>query len=368
MLFCLTAKAGTTNPAHANLVLSKIMYEEIIQKFKKLETKLSDPAIISDLKQLKNIASQHAELKKIIEIILPLKKIQADIKEHKDLIALDADPELKAMAEQELPDLRKQYDELKLKIKARLRPADPRDKKNIIMEIRAGTGGDESALFASDLFRMYSRFAEKQGWKLNILNSNQTGIGGYKEIIALIKGKNVFSYLKYEGGTHRVQRIPETEKQGRVHTSAATVAVMPEAEEMDLNIKTEDIRVDIYSASGPGGQSVNTSNSAVRVTHLPTGLIAQCQDQKSQHQNKDKAMSILRSRLLAKLEKDQRQNEAAQRKNQIGTGDRSEKIRTYNFPQDRITDHRIKKSWSNINSILDGNLDNIIHALQEADG
>ena len=341
------------------------MYEEIIQKFKEVEKKLFDPAITSDPRQLKDIAREHADLKKLVELIFLLKKTQDDIEEHEDLIALDTDPELKTMAEQELPDLQKQYDKLKQKIKGQLHPADHRDKKNVIIEIRAGTGGDESALFAAKLFRMYSRFAEKQGWQINILNSSHIGIGGLKEITAEISGHNVFGQLKYEAGTHRVQRIPETEKQGRIHTSAATVAILPEAKAVDLDIKNEDLRFDIYSASGPGGQSVNTSNSAVRVTHLLTGIIAQCQDQKSQQQNKEKALQVLRARVLEKFEEEKHNNEAKERKSQIGSGDRSEKIRTYNFPQDRITDHRIKKSWSNINPILDGNLDDIIHTLQK---
>jgi len=341
------------------------MYDEIKQKFSKLEKKLSDPTISTDIKKLTKISKEHAEIKDVILLINKIDKLENNIKQNKEIINDENDKELKEMAQNELKDLKIEFDILKKEIDEELNPADPNDKKNIIMEIRAGTGGDESALFAGDLFRMYSRFAENQSWKVNILDSSKTGIGGFKEVVFEIKGQRVYSNLKFEAGTHRVQRVPETEKQGRVHTSAVTVAVMPEAEEIDLEIKAQDVRVDVYSASGPGGQSVNTSNSAVRLTHLPTGVVTQCQDQKSQQQNKEKAMQVLRSRVLQKLEQDKHDKEAATRKEQVGTGDRSEKIRTYNFPQDRITDHRIKKNWSNIANILDGGLKDIIKSLQE---
>ncbi len=339
-------------------------YEEIKKQYHEAKAELNNSANFNDPKKMADINKKFSELKNLNDKIADLEKFKKQIEENEEIIQSETDADLKKMAQEELPGLQKQVEELKQKIDEELNPKNPLDKKNAIIEIRAGTGGDESALFAADLYGMYAKYADNKNWKINILNSSRIGIGGFKEIIFEITGNGAYSDFKFESGTHRVQRVPETEKQGRVHTSAATVAVFPQAEEVDVEIKQEDLRIDTFAASGPGGQKVNTTNSAVRITHVPTSTVVSCQDQKSQQQNRIKAMQILRSRILANIEQERRQKEAAERKEQVGSGDRSEKIRTYNFPQDRITDHRIKKSWHNIDRILNGELDIIIAELK----
>jgi len=347
------------------LFLSILMnYNEIKTEYKKLESELNNADNFSDSQKMAELNKKFAELKSLHDKIVKLEQVEQQIKDNEDIIKNETDEELKNIAQEELPELKQKFSDTENELKEELNPKNPLDKKSAIIEIRAGTGGDESALFAASLYGMYAKYAEQQGWKVGIMNSNRTGIGGFKEIIFEITGKSAYGDFKYESGTHRVQRVPDTEKQGRVHTSAVTVAVFPEAKEVDVEIKPEDIRIDIFRSSGPGGQSVNTTDSAVRITHLPTGTVVSSQDQKSQQQNKIKGMQVLRSRILAHVEAERHAKEAAERKEQVGTGDRSEKIRTYNFPQDRITDHRIKKSWHNIDRILNGELDVVIKELK----
>ncbi len=342
------------------------MYEQVKEKFANLEKELMDPALASDAQGMIKASREHANLKKAVSLIVDWEKTQAEIISYQEILSQADDPELKELAEKELPAVLEKSARLAEAIEEEINPSSPNDKKAAIIEIRAGTGGDEAALFAGDLFRMYSRFCERRGWKLELISSSVIGLGGYKEIIFEAKGEGAYGLLKYEAGTHRVQRVPETEKQGRIHTSTATVVVLPEAEEVDIEIKPQDIRIDTFCSSGPGGQSVNTTYSAIRVLHIPTGIIVSCQDQKSQHQNKEKALQVLRSRLLAKQEEERLAQESSARKNQVGAGDRADKVRTYNFPQDRVTDHRINASWHSLPRIMDGDISEMVEALKKA--
>lgn len=343
------------------------MYEEIKEKFNQLETRLMDPELQKDAKEMVKVSQAHASLRRAIALISELDKANDNIAQNNEILKTETDNEYVKMATEELKALNEQVLKIKDDIEEEVNPSSPNDRKNAIIEIRAGAGGDEAALFAGDLFRMYSRFCEREGWKLNLIDSSVIGIGGYKEIIFTVIGEGAFGLLKFEAGTHRVQRVPETEKQGRVHTSTATVVALPEAEEVDIEIKANDIRIDTFCSSGPGGQCVNTTYSAIRIVHIPTGITVSCQDQKSQHQNKDKALQVLRSRLLAKQEDERLAEQSSARKTQIGDGDRSDKIRTYNFPQDRVTDHRINISWHSIIRIMDGEISEIVGALKKAD-
>jgi len=336
--------------------------EEIEVKFVELEQELAQPDIFNDQERYKKVSKAHADLGDIVKVFRNYKSVAQDLEDNKELLN-DSDPDIQDMAKMEIDELEPQLPKLEEQLKILLLPKDPMDEKNIILEIRAGTGGDEAALFAADLFRMYSRYAEINKWKVEEMSSSSTGSGGLKEVIASISGDKVYSKLKYESGTHRVQRVPATESQGRIHTSAVTVAIMAEAEEVDVDIRNEDLRVDVFRASGPGGQSVNTTDSAIRITHEPTGLVVICQDEKSQHKNKAKAMKVLRSRLLQLEQEKAKAEEDATRRSQVGSGDRSERIRTYNFPQGRVSDHRINLTLHSLHKIMEGELEELHDAL-----
>ncbi|KPJ75927.1 MAG: peptide chain release factor 1 [Deltaproteobacteria bacterium SG8_13] len=331
-------------------------------RYEAIEKKLSDPEIVKDQAAYQRYAREHAELSDIVSTYRLLLKTRDAIFESRELLE-DGDPEIKALAAEELDKLTAERENLEQQLRTLLLPKDPNDSKNVILEIRAGTGGEEAALFAADLFRMYSRYAESRNWKVETMAHHSTGVGGLKEIIAMIHGKGAYSQFKYESGTHRVQRVPTTETQGRIHTSAVTVAVLPEAEEVDVRIEPNDLKIDVYRSTGPGGQSVNTTDSAVRITHLPSGLVVTCQDEKSQLKNKNKAMKVLRARLLDRMIEEQTEQRSQERKIQVGSGDRSGRIRTYNFPQGRVTDHRIGLTLYKLDSVLQGEIEEIIQQL-----
>ncbi len=338
------------------------MFEKLIgveERFVDVEKQLSDPKVVQDREAYQKYVREHAELNKIVTVYRQYKQILQNLEESQDLLK-DADPEIKDLARDEIAALTREKESVEGELRTLLLPKDPNDEKNVIVEIRAGTGGEEAALFAGDLFRMYSRYAENRNWKVEVATHHPTGVGGLKEVIAMIQGKGAYSVFKYESGTHRVQRVPTTETQGRIHTSAVTVAVLPEAEEVDIAIDPSEIKVDVYRSTGPGGQSVNTTDSAVRITHLPTGLVVTCQDEKSQLKNKLKAMKVLRARLLDQLITEQNEKRSEERKSQVGSGDRSGRIRTYNFPQGRVTDHRIGLTLYKLENILQGDLNELI--------
>jgi peptide chain release factor 1 len=345
----------------------KNQLEIIVIRFDELTSQLADEKVLRDPSRRQKLARERKELEPMVEVIRQLQKVERSIADDEAMISAEEDDEIVGMAKTELEDLRREKERLEEELRKLMIPKDPNDSKNTIVEIRAGTGGEESALFAADLLRMYSRYVENKGWKMELMSSHETGIGGFKEVIFLVSGESAYGLLKYESGVHRVQRVPATEASGRIHTSAVTVAVLPEAEDVEVEIAPEDVRVDVFRSSGPGGQSVNTTDSAVRVTHLPTGLVVTCQDEKSQHKNRAQAMKVLRARLLDRAKREQEERISRERKSQVGTGDRSAKIRTYNFPQQRVTDHRIGLTIHRLDQILDGDLDELIEALHEAD-
>ncbi len=337
--------------------------EEVERRYETLSHLLSQPEVINNQTELQKVAREFSELGKVVDLYRRLKKLEEQIKGNRQLLAGDEDEEMTGLIREDLQRLTGEKEKIEEDLRMVLLPKDPNDEKNILLEVRAGTGGDEAGLFASDLFRMYGKYAEKNRWRVEIMSRSFTGVGGFKEVIALIEGKGAYSRLKYESGVHRVQRVPVTESQGRIHTSTVTVAILPEAAEVEVAIDPNDLRIDIFRSSGPGGQSVNTTDSAVRITHLPTNMVVTCQDEKSQHKNKAKALKILRARLLDHARQEKEKEISAQRKNQVGTGERSERIRTFNFPQGRVTDHRIGLTLYRLSEVLDGEIDEIIHKL-----
>ena len=335
--------------------------ETVERKYEDLTNRLNSVGL--DAKEMTRLAKEQASLRETVETFQAYKQAKKELEESKEVLASEKDEEMRSLVKEEIVSLEESLVSLEDKLKVLLLPTDPNDEKNTIIEIRAGTGGEEASLFAADLFRMYSRYAETTGWRVEILSMSETGKGGYKEVIAMVTGDRVFSKLKYESGTHRVQRVPETESGGRVHMSAVTVAILPEAEEVDIDVPETDLRIDVMRAGGAGGQHVNTTDSAVRITHNPTGIVVLCQDERSQHKNKAKAMKVLRSKLLDRAQQEQKDKEASARKGMVGSGDRSEKIRTYNFPQSRVTDHRINLTLHQLDDVLQGNLNTLIEPL-----
>ena len=333
---------------------------ELETKFAALSDQISDPEIIADNARWRTLMKEHSDLTPVMDAYREYKRLSESIEESKALLNESADEDLRQLAKEEIKESQAALDDVSEQLKVLLLPKDPNDEKNVIVEIRGGAGGDEAALFANTLFRMYGQYADQRRWKTEVMNANENGIGGFKEVVFMIQGRGVYSRLKYESGVHRVQRVPETESSGRIHTSTVTVAVLPEAEDVDVNLDMNDVRVDVYRSSGNGGQSVNTTDSAVRVTHVPTGLVVACQDEKSQLKNKDKALKILRTKLYDLEQEKQHSQLSAERRSQVGTGDRSERIRTYNFPQGRVTDHRIGLTLHKLDAVLNGDLDEIL--------
>lgn len=337
--------------------------EELERRFEELESLLSDPAVLGNQLEFRRLSKEHYELSDLVAAYRHYKKTLAEMEDNRELLN-EPDPEIREMAEAELEELAGRKERLEEEIKLLLLPKDPNDDRSVVLEIRAGTGGDEAALFAGDLFRMYSRFAESNRWKVEVISSSESALGGFKEVIALVEGQGVYARLKYESGTHRVQRVPDTEAQGRIHTSACTVAVLPEAEDIDIEINPADLKIDVYRSSGAGGQHVNTTDSAVRITHLPTGIVVACQEERSQIKNRAKAMKVLKSKMLDIMVSEQNAKMAADRKQQVGSGDRSERIRTYNFPQGRVTDHRIGLTLYRLDAVMAGDIAEIVDALR----
>jgi len=335
---------------------------EVEKRYVELEGLMSDPQLLGQQKEYSKIAKERAELEEIVNCFREWRKVDQEIQDNRQLLE-ERDEAIRELAKEELTLLRDNKERLERRLRILILPKDPNDHKNVILEIRAGTGGEEAGLFAGELFRMYSRYAESRGWHVEMMSSNPTGLGGFKEIIVSIEGQGAYSRLKFEGGVHRVQRVPVTESSGRIHTSAVTVAVMPEADEVEVAIDPKELRVDVFRSSGPGGQSVNTTDSAVRITHIPTGIVVSCQDEKSQHKNRAKGLKILRARLLEKKQEEQRSEIAATRKSMVGSGDRSERIRTYNFPQGRVTDHRINLTLYKLERVMEGEMDELVEGL-----